>query len=151
VNFYLLPGLEYGPRIILRLLDQLPPDCLDRPLDPERFTAREVVAHLADWEPIMRERVRIAVTSPGVVIPAYDEGQMALDHAYAGSDPVEQAELFARERRLTVEFLRTLSAEDWPKEVQHPERGPQSAADLANMLLGHDLYHIEQLSAYLQP
>ena len=149
MNFYLFPGLQFGPRIIRRLLEQLPPECLDRPLDPERFTPREVVAHLADWEPIMRERVRLAVTTPGVVIPAYDEGQMAIDHAYAATDPVEQAELFARERQLTIEYLRTLAAEDWPLQVQHPERGPQSAEDLANALLGHDLYHVEQLSAYL--
>ncbi|MCC2671855.1 MAG: hypothetical protein K0Q72_4326, partial [Armatimonadetes bacterium] len=65
------------------------------------------------------------------------------------SDPVEQAELFIRERAITAEWLRTLREEDWSRQVRHPERGPQSAEDLANALLGHDLYHIEQLSEYL--
>ena len=34
-------------------------------------------------------------------------------------------------------------------EVLYPERGVQTVEDLANMLLGHDMYHVEQLSAYL--
>jgi hypothetical protein len=149
MNPYLLPSIELGPRIVARLLDQLPPERLDEAVDPDRFTAREVFAHLADWEPIMRERIRTAVASPGAVIPAYDEGQMAIDHRYAQTDPREQAELFARERAATAELLRGLRDEDWSKSVQHPERGRQSAEDLANLLLGHDLYHIEQLTQWL--
>jgi hypothetical protein len=149
MNFYLLPTLEFGPRVIQRLLGQLPQERLDHALHPDRFTPREVLAHLADWEPIMRERIRTALTSPGAEIAAYDEGQMALDHGYAERDPWEQVELFIRERRVTAELLRALKDDDWEKVVYHPERGPQSVEDLANLLLGHDLYHIEQLTEYL--
>jgi hypothetical protein len=148
MNFYLLPAVEFGPCVIRRLIDLLPADRLDTRLDPERFTPREIVAHLADWEPIMRERIRTAVSNPGTTIPAYDETQMALDHGYAESDPWEQAELFRRERQITAGLLHSFRAEDWGMQVIHPERGAQSAEDLANALLGHDLYHIEQLSAY---
>jgi hypothetical protein len=149
MNSYLLPCLEMGPRVVRRLLRQLPRERLDEALHPDRFTPREVAAHLADWEPIMRERIRTALTSPGVEIRAYDEGQMALDHGYADLDPLEQVELFARERYATAEVLRGLNGSDWANSVHHPERGPQSVEDLANLLLGHDLYHIDQLSEYL--
>jgi hypothetical protein len=149
MNFYLLLTLELGPRVIRRLLDQLPGGRLDQRLHPDRFTPREVVAHLADWEPITRERIRTALTAPGTEVPAYDEGQMAVDHRYEESDPWEQAERFARERQVTAELLRGLPPEDWGRSVHHPERGPQSVEDLANLLLGHDLYHIEQLTEYL--
>lgn len=149
MNFYLLPTIEFGPRVLRRLLDQLPADALDRSLYPDRFTPREVIAHLADWEPIMRERIRTALTQPGATIPGYDEGQMAIDHGYAQADPVEQAELFIRERRITAELLRSLQPGDWEKRAFHTERGEQSVEDLANCLLGHDLYHIEQLSEHL--
>jgi hypothetical protein len=149
MNPYLLPGLEAGPLVIRRLLRQIPASRLDEPLTADRFTPREVIAHLADWEPIMRDRIAAGRAHPGSTIEAYDEGAMAQDHDYAHSDPTVQCDIFERERSLTLVFVRILTAGDWDKTVMHPERGPLSVADLANLLLGHDLYHIEQLSAYL--
>jgi len=149
MNFYLLPAIEFGPQVIRRLLDQLPHERLDLPLHADRFTPREVMAHLADWEPIMRERIRMALTSPGSETPAYDEGQMAIDHHYAEQDPEAQVEVFVRERNATAALLRGLSEADWQQPVHHPERGRQTVEDMANALLGHDLYHIEQLTEYL--
>lgn len=118
-------------------------------LDQERFTPREVIAHLADWEPIMRERLRIAVDSPGSSIEAYDEWQMCLDNGYAQKDIFEQAGLFRNERQRTAEYVASLGKDDFRKSVTHPERGVLTVEDMANMLLGHDLYHVEQLSEYL--
>jgi|SRR5579871_1053366 len=149
MNFYLLPTLEFGPLVVRRLLHQIPASRLDEALVEGRFTPREVIAHLADWEPILRERIEAARTEPGTVIQVWDEGQMALDHGYARTDPEEQCALFIRERSLTAALVRGLAAEDWGKTVQHPERGVQSVDDMANLILGHDLYHIEQLSAFL--
>ena len=149
MNAYLPISIEFGPEIVRRLLRLIPADRLDHRPDPERFTPREVIAHLADWEPIMRERMQTALRSPGATIVAWDEGQMALDHDYAGSDPVEQVTLFARERKVTAELICSIQGADWEKTVVHPERGTQSVADLGNLLLGHDLYHIEQLTEIL--
>jgi hypothetical protein len=149
MNFYLLPAIELGPLTVGRLLRLIPAQRLDEALHPERFTPREVAAHLADWEPIMRERIRSAVTTPGATITAYDEGQMALDHRYRELDPHEQADRYRAERQSTAALIRSLTPEQWTNAVHHPERGRQSAEDLANLLLGHDLYHIEQLSGYL--
>jgi hypothetical protein len=149
MNFYLIPAIELGPLTVKRLLRLIPQHRWDEPLHRDRFTPREVVAHLADWEPIMRERIRTAATTPGQTIAAYDEGKMAVDHGYRSSDPHEQAELFRTERAITAEFLRSVTPDQWRNTVHHPERGPQSVEDLANLVLGHDLYHIEQLSEYL--
>lgn len=150
MNFYLMPSIEFGPIVIKRLLEQISQDRLDEAIHPDRFTPREVIAHLADWEPIMRARLQAAVSQPGSPIQAHDEGQMALDHGYAKTHSAEQAEVFRKERHATAEYLRTLAPEDWKGHAKHPERGVQTVEDLANLLLGHDLYHIEQLSEYLK-
>ena len=149
MNFYLMPAIELGPLTVKRLMRQIPEQRWDETLHPDRFTPREVVAHLADWEPIMRERLRTAVTTPGQTIAAYDEGKMAVDHEYRATDPHEQAELYRTDREITAAFLRSVTPDQWRNTVHHPERGLQSAEDLANLILGHDLYHIEQLSEYL--
>ncbi len=40
---------------------------------------------------------------------------------------------------------------DWGKAIVHSERGQMTTYDQANMMLGHDMYHIEHLSQYLEP
>ena len=149
MNPYLATALDLGPTVIERILARIPGSSLDESSTEGRFTPREVIAHLADWEPIMRERIVQACAKPGSVIVVFDEGEMAVAGNYAGTDPFEQFLQFQRERRLTCEAVRRVRSEDWAKTAHHPERGDLSAADLANLLIGHDLYHIEQLTAHL--
>jgi hypothetical protein len=148
-NFYLFPGLELAPLTYERLIGAIPELRWDEKIDPDRFTLREAIAHVADWEPILLERLRTAVESPGSAIEAYDEGQRALDMNYNQTAPLEQVGLFRQKRAETVRFLRGLSTEKWSNTFIHPERGEISVADLANMLLGHDHYHLEHLSQLL--
>jgi hypothetical protein len=150
VHDYLLKGLRAGPIAIERLVGAIATSDHDVAKEQGRFTPREVVAHLADWEPIMRGRIEQAVNAPGTVIPAYDEGQMAIDNNYAGSDINAQCTLWKGERAKTAEYVASLKGDDLQKSVTHPERGVQTVEDLANMLLGHDMYHVEQLTAYLR-
>jgi len=149
MNALLLPTIEFGPLILKRIIEQLGQYQLDMRLDPNRFSPREVVAHLADWEPIMRERVRIAAEQPGTVLEVFDEEEMARAHGYEHSDVMEECDKFIRERAITAAYMRTLDTAGWSGMTTHPERGPQSAENLANTILSHDMYHLEQLSAYL--
>jgi len=149
MNAYLLPTIELGPAVVERICRLIPADRWDERLVPDRFSPREVAAHLADWEPILLDRICTAVLKPGATLQAFNEVEMARANGYGERDLLEQCALFAQERAKTAAYLRSLSASDWLGAAHHPERGSQSAEDLANLLLGHDLYHIEQLSAYL--
>jgi len=57
-------------------------------------------------------------------------------------------EVFANRRRDTVNFLEELPAEKWSLSAVHSERGVITVSDQATFLLGHDLYHIEQVTEY---
>jgi uncharacterized damage-inducible protein DinB len=151
MNPYLMISIEHGPLIVRRLVEQIDPQKWDVPTYEDRFTTREVVAHLADWEPIMLARMQAAALAPGSAIAAYDETEMAQANDYASSNPLEQAERFIEGRSVSAQWLRGCRPEEWKQTVTHPERGTLSLEDLANLLLGHDLYHIEQLSAMLAP
>jgi hypothetical protein len=145
-NPYLIPGLESGPTIVERLVAAVPADHWDVPTAQDRFTPREVIAHLADWEPELLKRMQTAKSSPGAEVKAYDEGAWAVEHGYGSSDPKEQAALFRSRRSQTVAWLKALDPEDWKLTFLHPEQGIKTIYDLACMMLGHDLYHVEQLS-----
>lgn len=100
---------------------------------------------MADWEPILRERMRRTASEPGCEIVGIDEGQRAIEQKYAERDVAVEIAAYAREREATIAWLETLPAESWKAVSVHNERGPMSLSDQANLLLGHDLYHIEQI------
>ena len=145
MNPYLLLGLEAGPRIIQTLVNQIERHRHDEPTHENRFTPREVIAHLADWEPILLERMKIGVQSPGATVDGIDEGQRAIDQGYANKEVAVECDSFKTCRALTVAWLAERSPADWDKYIVHNERGNQTVRDLANTLLAHDVYHIDQL------
>lgn len=94
----------------------------------------------------MLSRMKQCVSAPGSSIPAYDEGQMAIDNDYAGSDPESEIAKFQEARAATLSWLGSLKPADWSATAVHSERGEQSVYDIANTLVCHDVYHIEQLA-----
>jgi hypothetical protein len=150
MNPYLIPGLRSGPVVVRVLVTRLPEGVLDLPTAPERFTPREIVAHLADWEPILLERMRACAQDPGTAILTYDEGQMAEEKRYRDWEVEEALENWERDRAATADFLQNLPADTFAGGYgDHPQWGRLTLSDQANMLLGHDLYHVEQLTTAL--
>lgn len=149
MNPYLISALELGPVVVTRILERIPEERMDVAAEEGRFTPRQVIAHLADWEPIDRERILSGVNNPGSTIQPFDEMEMAIRNHYSDADVAERCEMLSRERAKTVELIKGLKADDWAKTVHHPERGTLNVADLCNLVVGHDMYHIEQLTASL--
>ncbi len=149
MNPYMTKGAAASARAIEQIAAQLAGPTWDERRDPDRFTPREVLAHLADWEPILRARIEGALKTPDFVITPYDETQRAEDGAYSSKDPQASLRLFLAERARTVALLATLTDEQLALTAIHPENGPMTVSDLAGFFLGHDAYHIDQLLEYL--
>src|ERR1051325_10966181 len=98
MHAYLFKVLEAGPRTLQCLIKMVPVEKMDVPTHPDRFTPREVICHLADWEPISRGRMHTAQATPGAEVPDIDEVQRALDQGYTNWDPSETADLFIERR-----------------------------------------------------
>jgi len=143
-------AIEFTPVTLRRIVDCVATEKHADRVDEDRFTLIEMVAHLADWEDIWLDRMRAAAEYPGSAIEAYDEGQRAIDKDYAGRNIQHELEVFENRRRDTLDFLRGLRADDWSKTVVHPEGGPRTIRDQVELILGHDLYHLEQASRYLR-
>ena len=150
MNPYLLKSLEFGPIVLERIVGQIPQSRFDERTSNDRFTLREAVAHLVDFEPIFRGRMEQANSNPGCAVIVMDEGQMAIDHDYASQDVHRNLEMFVSQRASTAAFLRTLSPSDFQKTMVHPQLGPLAIEDVANLLLGHDLYHLEHASELMR-
>lgn len=138
-------GLKEGPGALKLLIDLLGEAVVDVPTGPDRFTPREVVAHLADWEPIFRSRIVRTIEEERPTIAVYDEGSRAAELGYSTWDVGRTLVSFQCERAATVGVLENLEPKDWQRVFIHPENGEMTLAQQAGMLVGHDAYHIRQL------
>jgi hypothetical protein len=146
---YLLHGLSATPIAIDRMLRQATPADWDRRPDPERFTLREVIAHLADWEPVWQERITAIRTQERPTLQSYDEGQWAIDHDYAHTVPAEQQTRFRESRAQLLRMLAGLSPEEWERTGVHTQWGAMNLEAVAVLMLGHDGYHLRQIAEWL--
>jgi uncharacterized damage-inducible protein DinB len=149
---YLLAGLEGTPDLLDHLLKALPADDprWDHRPDPQRFTLREVVAHLADWDPIFLERATRMRDEDEPFIKDIDEGQVAIDNDYEHSDPHASLARFRAGRAALIAFLRALP-EAARERVGHRELvGSITIEGQAVLILGHDGYHTHQIVQWLK-
>lgn len=145
---YLFTALEAAPGLFDHLLRGLTDAEADRRPDPDRFTIREVMAHLADWEPVFLERLTRMRAEDHPTLPGYDEGQWAIDHGYSQTDWREQARLFADRRRDLAAFLRACAPQDWARTADRPEIGILTIEAQALLIPLHDTYHLRQLAQW---
>lgn len=146
---WMLRTLNKGPKVVERLLRVFPTDRLDDRIDRDRFTAREVIAHLADYEQTVLDRIRVANLKPGSTVPAYDPDDRSTTHHFHDKDIFHEAEVFESRREMTYEYLRDLSEADWAKTFVHPQGQEITIHEYVGMVLAHDMDHIEQISMYL--
>ena len=145
---YLFSALESAPALFGTLLEGLTEEEADRRPDPDRFTIREIIAHLADWDPVFLERLTRMRAEDHPTLPGYDEGQWAIDHDYAHTDWREQLALFTERRYALAAFLRSCSPEEWARTANRPEIGILTIESQALLIPLHDLYHLRQIAEW---
>lgn len=137
---YVISGLEAAPDAQTLLCERVT-DWDAKPLGEDRFSVRESLAHLADWEPIWLMRAQRTLAEDVPNLPGIDEGEMAVRNDYASSDPRESLRRYREGRKDLVAFFRGLSEEDWHRKFVRDEVGEVTLFELASMVLGHDGYH----------
>src|SRR5688572_16714015 len=95
------------------------PDLDARPA-PGKWTAREVVHHLADSEMTSAMRLRLLLAVDGARISGYDQDEFARRLYY--DRPIEASlEAFKAARRTTAEILDRMTEDEWRREGSHSE------------------------------
>jgi hypothetical protein len=151
VQMYLLQDLAATPEILNHMLSSsISPAIWDRRPDPERFTLREIIAHLADWENVFQERLRQTRDEDQPIFIAYNPAQLALDHDYAHTDPQICLAQYSERRQATLALLHSMTPAQWDRSGRHGEVGPVTATEQAVMMSGHDGYHLRQVVQWME-
>jgi uncharacterized damage-inducible protein DinB len=128
------------------LVVDLTPVELHQPEAPGKWSALEVVAHLADTELVYRYRLRRIVAQPGTAISGYDQDAWARGLRYSEVDRDETLALIRALRTASLRWLRGLSSSELDRVGVHSERGEESVRHTVSLIAAHDLVHRAQLA-----
>jgi hypothetical protein len=147
---YFVGALELPEGIFAELLSDYRPDdpIWDFRPDPNRFTLREAICHVADWNDIFRERIERTRDEDHPLLPNMDEEQLAVDKKYAEADPTEALRRFAETRRTLIETVKALDPADWDRIANRARIGDITMSDQIALIAAHDAYHLRQVIEY---
>src|SRR5437764_3301468 len=90
----------------------------------DKWSTLEVVCHLADFDPILADRMKRVVAEDKPTLLGADENRFLAALAYQDRDLEEELTIIERTRGQMARILRTLPAEAWQRAGIHSERGP---------------------------
>jgi hypothetical protein len=117
---------------------------LDARPAPGKWSAREIVHHLADSEMTSAIRLRLLLAQDRPHIAGYDQDEFARRLCY--DRPYEASlEAFKAARDCTAQILDRLTPEQWLREGTHSEIGPYSVERWLEIYSRHAHDHAAQI------
>jgi len=110
---------------------------------PGKWSAAEIVCHLADCELVFAFRLRQTLAEDDHVVQPFDQDKWAA--VYPGVPANQALDVFAAMRGWNLLVLRTVMPQAATRTVTHPERGTMTFQTIIETMAGHDLNHIAQL------
>jgi hypothetical protein len=133
-----------GPRIVREALQGAGDAELDARPAPGKWSAREVVHHLADSEMTSAIRLRRLLAEDRPQIQGYDQEEFARRLHYGR--PIQASlQAFAAARETTADLLDRMSDADWAREGTHSESGRYTAEGWLAIYAAHAHNHAEQI------
>jgi hypothetical protein len=115
-----------------------------RPLSG-KWSAREIVQHLADSEMTSAIRLRKLLTEENTLIEGYDQDDYAARLRYNERDIAPALDALRGARATTGQLLDTMSDDDWAREGTHSESGRYTADDWLGIYAAHAHNHAAQI------
>lgn len=133
------------PRRLAELVETVGPSRLETPPAPGKWSAREILSHLADAELVFAFRLRQTLAEDHHVIQPFDQDVWA--KAYPAYDVTSALAVLSTVRAWNLALIGSVKAADLAKPVTHPERGTMTFQTLVETMAGHDRNHIKQIEA----
>ena len=140
----LIAQYQDGYAAVAEALLKITPEELDARAAPNRWTAREIVHHLADSETTSAIRLRRLLAEEHPHIQGYDQEEFARRLHYERSHETS-LELFRYARMATAELLECLQPADWLREGTHSESGRYTVEDWLRIYADHAHKHARQI------
>lgn len=119
----------------------------EHPYRPGGWTVRQLVHHVADSHVNAYIRVKLGLTEVEPTIKPYDQDAWVTLADSTLSPLVSLTMLDATHTRL-VAVLRSMTADQFARTINHPENGIMTLDDVAAMYAWHGDHHVRQVENY---
>ena len=140
----LVQKYKEGYRTVAEALEGATDAELDARPAPEKWSAREIVHHLADSEMTSAIRLRRLIAEDRPAINGYDEAEFARKLYY--DRPIAASlDAFRTARLTTAELLDRMTDAEWEREGTHTEHGRYAVQDWLKSYADHAHNHAAQI------
>ena len=140
-----LEALADTPARIRALVERWTDDQFERSYAAGKWSARQILIHLAQTELALPTRARFALSQDGYTAQAFSQDAwMPLDSRMSARTALI-AYLALREMNLGL--WKSLTSEQRERPFTHPEYGGLNVWWIANQMAGHDIHHYQPLAA----
>ena len=134
-----------GYRVVAEALVGATDEQLDARPAPGKWSAREVVHHLADSEMTAATRLRLLVATDNPQIFGYNQDDFAR-RLYYDRPIAASLDAFKSARRTTGEIMERMTDADWARAAgTHTEHGPYTGDRWLEIYAGHAHQHAAQI------
>ena len=143
--------LRATPAALERAIAGVPAKRLTAPRAPGKWSAAQVLAHLADIELLWGYRIRLILEQDGVTLAGMDQDEWARNAEYERIPPRESFELFRALRRANLRLIERLTPAARKRRGLHSQFGELTIPRIAELMAGHDLNPRRQVDEAASP
>jgi uncharacterized damage-inducible protein DinB len=132
-----------GPQLLRDAIAGMTAKELNAAPVPGKWSTRQVICHIADFEPVYADRMKRVVAEDNPPLRGGDPDVFAAKLAYDDRDIEEELHLIEAVRRHVARILKTLPEETFQRTGQHSEDGPLSLEILLKRITGHIPHHVK--------
>jgi hypothetical protein len=134
-----------GYNEVARNLEGFPANSLTAHPIPGKWSAAEILHHLADSETTSGLRLRRLLVEDHPLIQGYDQDAYAAGLNYNQRDVGPALEAFRSARATTAQLFDSMTNEDWHREGTHSESGSYTVEDWLKIYAAHAHNHASQI------
>jgi hypothetical protein len=138
-----LVSLREGPARVRAIIGRMTPAQLAKSYGPGKWTATQIVVHLAQCEMVYGARVRRALTQDQFAFQPF--GQDAWVARESGLDVLTALRAYEGMRAMNAALYASLTGDERARIIAHPSRGEMQVGWIVEMLAGHERNHEAQL------
>jgi uncharacterized damage-inducible protein DinB len=138
-----IEALAETPGRIQQLVERWSEARFERSYAIGKWSARQVLIHLAQTELALSTRARFALTQAGYTAQPFSQDDwIPLDGRV---DARTALDAYTTMRRLNIAMWRGLTPEQLNRPFTHPEYGELTVGWIMAQMAGHDIHHLKQL------
>src|SRR6187399_1443782 len=132
-----------GPEILGRAIQAMNEEQLDARPIAGKWSTRQVVCHIVDFEPIYADRMKRVIAEQCPTFFGGDPDTFAAHLAYEHRSIGAELSLLTAIRQHTATILRELKADDFQRVGNHSEAGRMTLEDLLRNIGNHVPHHVQ--------